>query len=75
MGYLKKAKFLEACTTTKHFSGSRELHKTEYKEQRKKWKTSLATNRYAFIKNFYDYVLDPNGYGKIKWSEWLKHKR
>jgi len=39
---------------------------------RKKWKEPAAKDRYGFIKKFYKYVLDPEGYNKQNWSEWLK---
>lgn len=50
--------------------GGINLAKTEFSTERKKWKTDPAKQRYDFIKNFYEYVIDPNGYTKSSWLEW-----
>lgn len=36
----------------------------------KLWKVKLAKERYEFLKKFYAYVLDPNGYQVKTWSVW-----
>ncbi len=51
--------------------GGTKLSKSDFQEIRKKWKEPAAKDRYWFIKNFYKYVLDPEGYSKRDWSEWV----
>ncbi len=53
-----------------NLSGTK-LSTTQFKNIRKKWKEPAATARYSFIKKFYKYVLDPKGYIKCNWSEWV----
>lgn len=38
----------------------------------KLWKTDTLKERYDFLKTFYSYVTDPNGYAVRDWSSWLK---
>ena len=52
--------------------GGVKLSESTFNVIRKKWKEPAAKYRYGFIKKFYKYVLDPEGYNKCKWSEWLK---
>lgn len=39
---------------------------------KKSWKSSLSTDRSNFIGRFYEYLHAPNGYGKQKWSHWVR---
>ncbi len=50
--------------------GGVNLSKTHFTIIRKKWKENPAKERYDFIKNFYEYIVDPNGYKKSSWSDW-----
>lgn len=52
--------------------GGVKLSKVNFTLTRKKWKEPAAKDRYSFMKKFYDYVLDPNGYNKSDWSDWIK---
>lgn len=38
------------------------------------WKKGIAKERYLFLCEFYEYVIDPNGYAVRNWSEWHKFK-
>ena len=38
------------------------------------WKPNLLKARLQMIEDFYRYVNDPKGYGKCKWSQWLKQQ-
>ncbi len=53
--------------------GGSKLSTVNFSIDRKKWKTTSVKDRYNFIKKFYDYVLDANGYNKSTWSTWLKN--
>ncbi len=65
---------VEDIVKRQHLLGSEDLFDTRV------WATSTYTkemleNRAEFIKAFYRYVNDPEGYGVTKWSEWsAKHK-
>lgn len=41
----------------------------------KLWKMQLACERYEFLKKFYAYVLDPNGYQSTTWSAWKNQNK
>lgn len=55
--------------------GGSKLSNTSFFLERSRWKEPGAKDRYIFIKNFYSYVLDPNGYNKLNWIEWLKKRK
>ena len=37
----------------------------------KLWKNEMAKKRHAFVAAFYSYMVDPAGYGHLRWTEWL----
>lgn len=51
--------------------GGVNLSKTSFTVMRKKWKEDPAKQRYEFIKKFYIYVKDPNGYKITNWQDWI----
>ena len=63
---------LDAILKRQYKLGGSKLSNTNSFLERSQWKEPSAKDRYNFIKNFYNYVLDPNGYNKLNWSEWLK---
>lgn len=38
----------------------------------KLWKNGMARKRYEFVSSFYGYMVDPQGFGHLNWSDWLK---
>lgn len=54
--------------------GGIKLSSINFTLNRKKWKEPAAKERYDFMQNFYEYVLDPNGYNKLSWSAWMNTK-
>jgi protein tyrosine phosphatase len=55
-----------------HKIGGSNLSKNNHSLSRSKWKEAPSAERYHFIKIFYMYVIDPNGYNSCTWSEWLR---
>lgn len=55
--------------------GGSKLSKYTFTATRKQWKSSAAQNRYIFIKQFYNYVLDNQGYQKTRWSKWIQQTK
>ena len=64
---------LDSILERQHQLGGVKLSKVKFLPDRKKWKEPAAKDRYSFIQKFYNYVLDPNGYSKVDWSEWSKN--
>lgn len=52
--------------------GGSQLSKYKFTTPSKQWKSSAAKNRYIFIKQFYNYVLDIKGYQSTQWSKWIR---
>lgn len=53
--------------------GGKDLFKINM-DQSVKWKREGAIERKQFLKDFYQYVIDPQGYPTVAWSEWVtKH--
>lgn len=52
--------------------GGTKLSRYTFTAPSKQWKSSAAKNRYIFIKQFYNYVLDKNGYQTTRWSKWIQ---
>ena len=42
--------------------------------QAKVWKNDMAKNRYTFVAEFYAYMVDPGGYGQLRWVEWTEKR-
>lgn len=63
---------LEEILNRQQYLGGIKLSTYQFKMHNKKWKEPAAKERYKFIKNFYNYVLDPKGYNFTTWSKWLK---
>ena len=40
------------------------------KEKGKQWKSGASAARYQFLRKFYEYIVDPKGYGLQSWEEW-----
>lgn len=49
-----------------------DLAKPASQERMQSWKWALNHNRMRFINRFYNYLHHPNGYGKHKWSDWVR---
>jgi hypothetical protein len=75
MDIIKNGENLSLDTLVKrnlYFGGSKSLF--DLKEvSTGKFKDGLV--RRDFLIDFYSFVKDPNGYGKTKWSEWVKTKK
>jgi protein-tyrosine phosphatase len=53
--------------------GSKDISKIS-NLQAKLWKNEMATKRHAFVAAFYSYMVDPAGYGRLRWTEWLAER-
>ena len=40
----------------------------------KVWKNDMARDRHHFVADFYSYMVDPGGYGHLRWSEWAAQR-
>lgn len=54
--------------------GSVNLQKAD-KDNKRPWKHKNAEARVAFVRNFYDYVRDPQGYAAGPWTAWVARHR